>query len=52
MVQQIDHVAPGFTGSVTSQATTPTRPQQLLNPDFVTSDTDGTKPTASPDELR
>lgn len=52
LVQQIDQVVPGFTGGVTSQATTPTRPQQLLNPDFVTSDTDGTKPTASPDELR
>ena len=39
-------------GLITSQATTPTRPQQVLNPDFVTSDTDGTKPTASSDALR
>ena len=52
LVQQIEKMVPGFTGGVTSQATTPTRPQQVLNPDFVTSDTDGTKPTASSDALR
>jgi hypothetical protein len=49
LVQQINQVVPGFTADVASQPTTPTSPQQVLNPDFSTSDT---KPTASPDAPR
>ena len=49
LVQQISQVVPGFTADVASQPTTPTSPQQVLNPDFSTSDS---KPTASPDAPR
>jgi hypothetical protein len=49
LVQQINQVVPGFANDLTSQPTTPTSPQQVLNPDFVSPETNVTKPIASPD---
>lgn len=49
LVQQINQVVPGFTADVASQPTTPTSPQQVLNTDFVSPETNVTKPIASPD---
>jgi hypothetical protein len=49
LVEQINQVVPDFANDLTSQPTTPTSPQQVLNTDFVSPETNVTKPTASPD---